>query len=62
MQLWDWRSGSVKLQLFQKSFSRDLWPSLQLTPNEDLAFHQVTNCVNAYEVQQAAAGESLLLI
>lgn len=57
MQLWDWRSGSVMLQLFQKSFSRDLWPSLQLTQSEDLAFHQVTNCVNAYDVQQAAAGE-----
>lgn len=55
-QLWNWRSAEIKLQLFQKSFSKDTWPSLQLTQDESIAFHQVTNAVNAYSVQDASAG------
>jgi hypothetical protein len=46
----------VKLQLYQKSFSRDSWPSLQLSEWEDLVLHQVNNAVNVYETQNALAG------
>jgi len=59
LQLWDWRQGEVKLQLYQKSFSRDSWPSLQLSRSEDLVLHQVNNAVNVYETQNASAGEFL---
>ena len=57
LQLWDWRTGEVKLQLFQKSFSRDNWPTLQLTADESLVLHAVNNAVNAYETHNASAGE-----
>ncbi len=56
-QLWDWREAEVKLQLYQKSFSRDSWPSLQLSGSEDLVLHQVNNAVNVYETQNPTAGE-----
>ncbi len=56
-QLWDWREAEVKLQLYQKTFSRDSWPSLQLSGSEDLVLHQVNNAVNVYETQSPSAGE-----
>ena len=58
MQLWDWRTGTVILQLFQKTFSRDAWPLLQLTADESAVLHQVNNAVNAYNPQDASAGRA----
>ena len=44
------------MALFQKAFSRDAWPSLQLLPDESLALHVVTNAVNVYNPRDFAAG------
>ena len=47
-QVWKLGSGSVVLALYQRSFSRDAWPSVQFVADESLAFHLVTNAVNIY--------------
>lgn len=54
LQLWEWRTGEVKLQLHQKSFSRDNWPLLQLTATEDFTLHLVVNSVNIYDTSNPA--------
>lgn len=59
-QLWDWRRAEIKLQLFQKSFSKDTWPSLQLTADEILVLHQAGPNVNVYETQAAQKGMCIL--
>ncbi len=55
-QLWDLASGEVLLQLFQKAFSRDAWPAIQLSPEEDLAFVSGPNAVNVYCPRDFPAG------
>ena len=55
-QLWDLGAGEVLLQLFQKSFSRDAWPAIQLSPGEDLAFVTAPNAVNVYLTRDFSAG------
>lgn len=56
MQLWDLETGEVLLQLFQKAFNKDAWPAIQLSPDEDLAFHAAPNAVNVYNPRDFAAG------
>ena len=58
-QLWDWRAGQPAVMLFQKAFSRDAWPSIQLLPDESLALHVVTNAINVYNPRDFAAGAVL---
>jgi uncharacterized protein with WD repeat len=58
LQVWQLSSGAVVLSLFQRSFSRDAWPSVQFVADESLAFHQVTNAINIYACADWAAGES----
>jgi len=48
----------VLLQLFQKSWSKEAWPAIQLSPEEDLAFHAQPNAVNVYKPREFAAGKS----
>lgn len=62
MQLWDLASGEVLLQLFQKGFNRDTWPSIQLSPEEDLAFHACPNAVNVYDPRNFPAGAHQTLV
>ena len=57
LQLWAWREGRVAMSLFQKAFSRDTWPLIQLPPDERLAFHMVTGTVNAFDPASFASGE-----
>ena len=49
------------LQLFQKAFSREAWPAIQLTADEGLAFHAQPNAVNVYSPRDFAAGAALLM-
>ena len=56
LQLWDLETGEVLLQLFQKAFSREAWPAIQLTADEGLAFHAQPNAVNVYNPRDFAAG------
>ena len=49
------------LQLFQKAFSREAWPAIQLTADEGLAFHAQPNAVNVYNPREFAAGAALLM-
>lgn len=58
MQLWDWRTGDVKMQLFNKSFTIDSWPLLQLTGNEDLVLHQAGASVNVYDPNNFQKGQA----
>jgi hypothetical protein len=60
-QLWDLETGEVLLQLFQKAFSREAWPAIQLTADEGLAFHAQANAVNVYNPRDFAAGAALPL-
>ena len=60
LQLWDLETGEVLLQLFQKAFSREAWPAIQLTADEGLAFHAQPNSVNVYNPRDFAAGMALL--
>jgi hypothetical protein len=50
------------LQLFQKTFSRDLWPLILYTSDERFALHQVTNTVNVYDIQDPSQGAAPQLI
>lgn len=56
LKLWDLASGEILLQLFQKEFNRDAWPSIQLSAEEDLAFHAAPNSVNVYNPRDFPAG------
>lgn len=56
LKLWDIATGEVLLELFQKSFNRDTWPSIQLSAEEDLAFHAAPNAVNVYNPRDFPAG------
>lgn len=47
------------MALFQKAFSREAWPSIQLLPDESLALHVVTNAINVYNPRDFAAGAVL---
>lgn len=47
----------MKIQLHQKAFLRETWPSIQLSHDESQAVHQVTNTVNVFDVQNSSAGE-----
>lgn len=57
MQLWNWRKGEVVLQVFQKSFSRDEWPAIQITNDGHLACQAVNGAINCYSLTDPAAGE-----
>ncbi|KAK9918766.1 hypothetical protein WJX75_006714 [Coccomyxa subellipsoidea] len=56
LKVWDWRKGTIVMQLFQKSFSRDHWPAVAFTPDETSALHLVTNAVNVYNPQNFSQG------
>lgn len=55
-QLWDWRAGKLAIALFQKTFSREAWPTLQLLTDESMALSVVTNAINVYNPRDFAAG------
>ena len=44
------------MQLFQKTFSRDAWPSIGFTADESRAAHMVNNAVNVYDPGSFSAG------
>lgn len=44
------------MQLFQKTFSRDAWPSIGFTADESRAAHMVNNAVNVYDPGNFSAG------
>jgi hypothetical protein len=46
----------VAIELFQRSFSKESWPPLKLSPDESRAFHLMTNAVNVYDPEDFAAG------
>ena len=48
------------MQLYQKGFSRDAWPSLAFTADEGRALHAVTNAVNIYDPASFSTGALLL--
>ncbi|BDA46939.1 Eukaryotic translation initiation factor 2A [Coccomyxa sp. Obi] len=56
LKVWDWRSGTVMMQLFQTSFSKDNWPAVAFTSDETSALHLVTNAVNVYDPQNFSQG------
>ncbi|EIE21931.1 eIF2A-domain-containing protein [Coccomyxa subellipsoidea C-169] len=56
LKVWDWRKGTVVMQLFQKSFSRDHWPAVAFTADETSALHLVTNAVNVYDPHNFSQG------
>lgn len=60
-QVWRWREGVVAMQLYQKTFSRDAWPSVAFTADEGRALHAVTNAVNIYKPATFSAGALPLL-
>ncbi len=49
----------MAMQLFQKSYSRDMWPAISFTGDERSALHLVTNAVNIYDPANFPAGETL---
>ena len=48
------------MQLYQKAFSRDAWPSVAFTADEARALHAVTNAVNIYDPASFSTGAPLL--
>ena len=44
------------MQLYQKAFSRDAWPSVAFTADEGRALHAVTNAVNIYDPASFSTG------
>lgn len=55
-QVWEWRVSKVAMQLFQKSYSRDMWPAISFTGDESSALHLVTNAVNVYDPADFPSG------
>ena len=45
------------LQLFQKSFSRDEWPAIQITGDGQLACQAVNGAINCYSLTDPTAGK-----
>lgn len=56
MQLLDLRSGEAIVQLYQKGMSKEAWPALQLSADEELLAHMVNNTVNIYKTRAFAEG------
>jgi hypothetical protein len=46
------------LQLFQRNFSKEAWPSLQLPSDESVVAHANPNVVNFYDPADPTAGQS----
>ena len=44
------------VQLYQKGMSKESWPALQLSSDEDLLAHMVNNTVNVYKTRNFAQG------
>lgn len=44
------------VQLFQKTMSKEAWPALQLTSDEELVAHMVNNTVNIYSTADFSKG------
>ena len=59
LQLWELASGEVVVQLFQKTMSKEAWPALQLTSDESLVAHMVTNTVNIYSTADFSQGAAM---
>ena len=49
------------LQLFQRSFSKEAWPSLQLPSDELVVAHANPNVVNFYDPADSSAGRSMII-
>ena len=47
------------LQLFQRNFSKEAWPSLQLPSDESAVAHANPNVINFYDPADPAAGQSM---
>lgn len=60
-QVWDWRGGTIVMQLFQKSYSRDNWPAITFTSDESSALHLVTNAINIYDPRNFSQGAAISL-
>lgn len=59
LQLLELASGEVVVQLFQKTMSKEAWPALQLTSDESLVAHMVTNTVNIYSTADFSQGAAM---
>ncbi len=57
LQLLDLETGATVVQLYQKGMSKDAWPALQLSSDEELLAHMVNNTVNIYKTRAFAEGE-----
>ena len=58
LQLLDLASGAPLVQLYQKGMSKDAWPALQLSSDEEQLAHMVNNNVNIYKLKAFAEGKS----
>ena len=58
-QLWRVDTKELVLQLFQRNFSKEAWPSLQLPSDESVVAHANPNVVNFYDPTDTTAGQSM---
>ena len=56
LQLIELASGETVVQLHHKGMSKESWPALQLSSDEDLLAHMVNNTVNIYKTRSFAQG------
>ncbi len=60
-QLWRVDGAEVVLQLFQRTFTKESWPALQLPADESVVAHANPNVINFYDPADPSAGVSQLL-
>lgn len=56
LQLIELGSEETLVQLHQKGMSKEAWPALQLSSDENLLAHMVNNTVNVYKTRKFAQG------
>lgn len=61
-QAWEVSTGTVVLELFQKSITRDTWPVLQWGHDDAQLFHMVTNTVHVYSRADGFKGTAYDLV
>ena len=62
MQLLSLESGETVAQLYQKGISKDAWPAMHLSSDEQLLAHMVNNNVNIYKTQAFTEGSECIFL
>ena len=62
MQLWRVDGAEIVLQLFQRTFTKESWPALQLPADESVVAHANPNVINFYDPADPSAGHEWCML